>query len=97
MIDKVSSAALQPTANARPEKNLAETAREFESLLIAQMLRSVREAGGASGWLGSGEDSTADSAMQMAEEQFAAALAHHGGLGLASLVAQGLEARSGDQ
>jgi Rod binding domain-containing protein len=97
MIDKIDvPAPLLAENGPRPAKDLKETARDFESLLIAQMLRSVREAGGASGWLGSGEDSTAASAMEMAEEQFAAALAQQGGLGLASMVVRGLEAQSGD-
>ena len=52
----------------------------------------MREAGGASGWLGAGEDSTAASAMEMAEEHFAAALSQQGGLGLARMVAHGLQA-----
>ncbi|MGH9626914.1 MAG: hypothetical protein ACRD7E_00905 [Bryobacteraceae bacterium] len=76
----------------QPEKaRTIESARQFEALLIAQMMKSMREAGSGS-WLGSGEDKTAESAMALAEEQFAQALAAQGGLGLASLIVQGLEA-----
>ncbi len=64
-------------------------ARQFESLLIAQLLRSVRE-GDAEGWLGAGEDPASSSAVELAEEQFAAALSAQGGLGLAGLVVKGL-------
>ena len=77
----------QPTSN---EASLEEAARQFEALLIAQLLKSVREQGGA-GWLGWGEDPSASSAMELAEEQFAQALASQGGLGLARLIVSGLE------
>jgi Rod binding domain-containing protein len=73
-------------------KNLKTTkaAGEFESLLIAQMLKSMREEG--SGWLGTGEDKSADSAMGFAEEQLAVSLSAAGGLGLAKIVQSGLQA-----
>lgn len=67
-----------------------DAAKQFESLLIAQMLKSMRE--GGSGWLGSGEDQAMDSAMAMAEEHFASALSAGGGFGLAASVQSGLEA-----
>jgi Rod binding domain-containing protein len=92
MIERLNALAAAPMehgGNAR--KDVVDAAGQFESLLIAQLLRSMREAGGSSGWLGSGEDSTSASAMQMAEEHFAAALARQGGLGLAKMVAAGLE------
>jgi len=68
----------------------ANAAGQFESLLIAQMLKSMRES--ESGWLGTGEDSASDSAMAMAEEHFASAISAAGGLGLAKLVDSGLKA-----
>ena len=79
------------TLNAKKPENVLEAAQQFESLLIAQLLKTARESGSGDGWLGTGEDATADSAMQMAEEQFAAMLARQGGLGVARLVQQGLE------
>jgi Rod binding domain-containing protein len=66
-----------------------DAAQQFEGLLIAQMLRGVRESG--SGWLGSGEDSSGECATDYAEQQFAAVLAQNGGLGLADLITKGLE------
>lgn len=69
-----------------------EAARQFEALLIAQILRSVRESSG--GWLGSGGDSAGECASGYAEEQFAALLSQRGGLGLANLIAAGLEAKT---
>ena len=59
-----------------------------EALLIAQMLRGVRESGGS--WLGS-EDSSGECATDYAEQQFAAVLAQNGGLGLADIIARGLQ------
>lgn len=70
-------------------KKLKSSAQQFEALLLAQMLRSMRESG-SGGWLGTGEDSTAASAMEMAEEQFAQAMSAQGGLGLATMVTRGL-------
>jgi peptidoglycan hydrolase FlgJ len=76
-----------PERDVRPER-IEDAARQFEALLISQLLKSMREAG--SGWLGTGDDSTSSSAMELAEEQFAQSLAAQGGLGLARLVAGGL-------
>jgi len=72
-----------------PDKNKAVgAAKQFEALLIGQMLKTMRE--GGSGWLGTGEDQAAESAMGMAEEHFAAALSASGGLGLANTIQRGL-------
>ena len=66
-----------------------DAAQQFEALLIGQMLRTERESGG--GWLGSGGDSAGDCATDYAEQQFATLLARQGGLGLANLIAAGLQ------
>ena len=65
-----------------------DAAREFEALLIEQMLRSARSAGSGE-WMG--EDQTGSALPEMAEQQFARALSAGGGLGLAKLVVEGLE------
>ncbi|MCL4402720.1 MAG: hypothetical protein M1436_08680 [Acidobacteria bacterium] len=63
-------------------------ARDFEALLISQMLRSMRE--NQEGWLGTGEEDQAGAqAMELAEEQFARALSASGGLGLTRLIVNG--------
>jgi Rod binding domain-containing protein len=66
---------------------LHEAAQQFESLMISEMMKSVRESS-SSGWLGSDEDGDAGqtSATEMAETQFATALAKSGGLGLARMI-----------
>jgi Rod binding domain-containing protein len=66
-----------------------DAARQFEALLVAQLLRAAR--GDGAGWLGTGEDHSSTPAMELAEEQLAAALAAQGGLGLARLIASGLK------
>lgn len=78
-------------------KDARSAARQFEALLITQMLRSARESGGDAGWLGTGEDTSAAAAIEMAEEHFAAALAAQGGLGLARMISEGLAKKTPDQ
>jgi Rod binding domain-containing protein len=87
MINRIETGISPAVSGAKP-KDTVEAARQFESLLIAQMLRTAR---GSEGWLGTGEDSTAASAMEMAEEQFASAMSAQGGLGLAKMIADGLK------
>jgi len=67
-------------------------AKDFEALLIGQMLHSVREAG--SGWLDSGEDQASDAAFGLGEEELAKALSQSGGLGLSKVIDAGLKAQS---
>ena len=78
-----------PGASRDPDK-VHDAAQQFEALLMGQILRSVRQSG--AGWLGSGEDSSAECATDFAEQQFAAVLAQQGGLGLATLITNGLTA-----
>ncbi|MEO8592508.1 MAG: hypothetical protein ABI759_04230 [Candidatus Solibacter sp.] len=85
----VTTAGVTAVGESRAPGRVHEAAQQFEALLLGQMLRTERESG--SGWLGSGEDSSAECVTDYAEQQFAAALAQNGGLGLASLVAKGLE------
>ncbi len=72
-----------------------DAARQFEALLIGQILHSVRESG--SGWLGAPGDSSSDCATDFAEQQFAAVMAQAGGLGIAHMVERGLKAPSPPQ
>jgi flagellar protein FlgJ len=74
----------------RDPKKVHDAARQFESLLIGQMLKSMRTS--ANSWLGSDGDSASESTVEMAEDAFAKALASTGGLGLARLVESGLNA-----
>lgn len=78
-----------PVAVSEVQKS-TKAAKDFESLLIGQMLQSVREEG--SGWLSAGDDDKAsDAAYGMGEQQLAQAMAQGGGLGLSKLIASGLQ------
>jgi Rod binding domain-containing protein len=70
-------------------------AKDFEAILIGQMLRSVREED--SGWLGTGDDDASATAFGLGEEQLAKAMAAGGGLGLSKVIASGLAARDAER
>jgi len=72
-------------------QSIQAVAGQFEALLVGQLLRSMREAGG-SGWLGCGDDEAGAGLMELAEQHLASAIAASGGLGLAALVEKGLQA-----
>jgi flagellar protein FlgJ len=91
MLDKLSSvvpAAVAAIPKDDPAK-IKESAKQFEALLIGQLLKSMRDSEG--GWLGTGADESSSSAMEYAQESFAQALAARGGLGLAAMVEKGFE------
>ncbi len=76
-------------AQTKPTK-IEEAARQFESILIAQMLRSGRES--ASGIGDEDESDTGGSTMlEVAEQQFALMLARQSGVGLTRMVVEGLK------
>jgi Rod binding domain-containing protein len=81
-----------PGSKDSPQKIHA-AAVDFESLMIGQIMKSMHEEDGE-GWLGTGEDQTASSAMGMADEYFAKAMASKGGLGLAKMISAGMEKRT---
>ena len=73
-----------PPTGEDPEK-IKTAARQFESLLLGQILKSVR--------MGS-EDESADSILEMGQEQFAQALAQNGGLGLTDVIVRNFRGQS---
>lgn len=78
------------------DQKTVKAAKDFEALLIGQMLRSMR---GDKSWLGTGdesdsEDSADDSALSLGEQQVAQAIAAGGGLGLSRMIAMGLHGPS---
>lgn len=79
---------LSPQPKDDPAK-VRDAARQFEALLIGQMMKSMKDSEG--GWLGTGDDDSASSAMEYGQEIFAQAMAANGGLGLSTLIAKGLE------
>lgn len=64
------------------------SAKQFEALLIGQMLKSARESGSSS--LGDDDDSSGETMLDVADQQFSQVLANNGGLGMARLLVQGL-------
>jgi Rod binding domain-containing protein len=86
----IPAAAAMAAPSAPKPKNAAEAAKQFEALLIAQMLRNAREGSGSA--LGDEDDSTADTMWDVAAQQFSQVLATNGGLGLAKLITAGLKA-----
>jgi peptidoglycan hydrolase FlgJ len=83
------AAPAEPQAKKDTPEKILDAAQQFEALLLSQMLRTIRESG--KGWLGGDESATSDTATEFAEQQFAMVLARQGGLGLASLIAKGLQ------
>ena len=91
MVSPIPAGTTPPTdlSQAPPDTLKARDAgRQFEALLIGQMLKSMKNSEG--GWMGTGDDQSSSAAMEYAQEVFAQALASGGGLGLADLVAGGL-------
>ncbi|MCX6623943.1 MAG: rod-binding protein [Acidobacteria bacterium] len=72
-----------------PEK-IKDAAVQFEALLIGQLMKSMRESS-SGGWMGESGDASSASMLELADEQFSRAIAARGGLGIARMVAQGLE------
>jgi Rod binding domain-containing protein len=77
--------ALLPVLPALPQTQPAQAedaARQFEALLIGQVLRSAR---------GDEGDSSTALMLDVADQEFAKVLAAQGGFGLARLIVKGLE------
>jgi len=84
---------LAPKPKDTPDKIL-NAAKQFESLLVAQMMKSMQDSEG--GWLGTGDDQSDSAAMEYGQEAFAQAISLNGGLGLAKMVADGLQRAAKD-
>jgi Rod binding domain-containing protein len=68
----------------------ANAAKDFEALLLGQMLKSAR---GDGGWLGTDDDDAGEAAVGLGEEQLARTMAQSGGLGLSKLIESGIKSR----
>lgn len=76
---------LSSPAKTETQKSSREAATEFESLLVGQMLKSMRE-GKEESWLGGDSSAGNESIMEMAEQQVARAIAQRGGFGIARML-----------
>ena len=72
-----------------PQTKLETAAKQFEALVLSQLLKSARESS-PGGLMGDGADQASSTMSGLAEEHFAQALAAQGGLGLARMISQGL-------
>ena len=84
MMDALSLVTPATVSAAAPQSKVEGAAKQFEALMIAQMLRTSRE---------DTEDGNSSSStmLDMADQQFSQVLANNGGLGLAQLVVKGLK------
>lgn len=77
-----------------PEK-IKGAAEQFEALMIGQLLKTARQSGSSSGWLGTGEeDEAGQTSVDMAEQQLASVMAKSGGFGLTKMITQDLTKKS---
>jgi peptidoglycan hydrolase FlgJ len=77
-----------------PEK-LDGVAKQFEALMVGQILKSARESSGG-GWLSDEDgqdDQTGSMVMELGEQGFSQAIAAQGGLGIAKMVTAQIERR----
>jgi Rod binding domain-containing protein len=78
----VNSITPSDVGTAQPTK-VEGAAKQFEALMISQMLRTARENT-------EDQDSSASTMIDLADQQFSQVLANNGGLGLAKLIVKGL-------
>ncbi len=71
-------------------EKVRKAATDFEALLLAQMLKSVRESGGGVTGDADEQDETNSTMLELGEQQLAQALSNSGGLGIAKMVIAGL-------
>ena len=83
MMTDALSAVTATMAAAAPQTKVEGAAKQFEALMIAQMLRTAREDTEAG-------NSSSSTMLDVADQQFSQVLANNGGLGLAKLIVKGL-------
>jgi Rod binding domain-containing protein len=72
-----------------PDNKTVKAAKDFESLLLGQILKSVHE---ENGWLDSDDDEAGSAAISLGEEQLARMMSASGGIGFAKVIEKGLQA-----
>jgi len=86
---------LSGSAAKNSKEDIASAAQQFEALMLHQLLSSAKDSS-SGGWMGTGEQDQAGlQAVEMAQEQFAQAMAARGGLGLARIITQ--QVKAGDK
>lgn len=77
----------QPSSDNKTVK----AAKDFESLLLGQILKSVHE---ENGWLDSDDDEADSAAISLGEEQLARMMSASGGIGISKMIEKGLQANT---
>jgi Rod binding domain-containing protein len=80
---------IEPAPPSKESAELKKAAIEFEGLLLAQMLQSIRESA-LGGWQ-ENHDQGGAVALEMAETQLAQVMASQGGLGIARTLAESMK------
>jgi Rod binding domain-containing protein len=83
MIDAASSIVPALGDTSAQQTKVEGAAKQFEALMIAQMLRTARENT-------EGGDSSSSTMQDVADQQFSQVLANNGGLGLAQMIVKGI-------
>lgn len=84
------NSAVLPTMIEKKPPKAEDAAKQFEALLIGQMMRSAREAS-----YDDDDDSAGTTMLDVADQQFSQLLANGGGFGLARMIAGGLTSTQG--
>lgn len=85
--------ALQSASQKDTPEKIAGVAKQFEALMVEQILKTARESSGG-GWLDTednNDDQTGSMVMELGEQGLAQAIAARGGLGIAKMVSANLE------
>jgi len=85
---------LQRRAKTDPEGALTEVARQFEALLLEQMLKTMRTAASGETWF---DSESSRLFTELLDQEYAGRLAETGGLGLAELLVQQLSDLRGER
>ena len=94
-VNSLLAVGIPPASTTQQPKKIHDAAQQFEALMVGEMLKTARESD-PDGWMGTDEGTGDDSAMDMAESQFANALAKNGGLGLSKMIESSLQHATAD-
>ena len=86
-MDNATAAGLAQRQPGNDSSKVTGAAKDFEALLLGQILKSAH---GDGGWLGTDDDDAGEAAVGLGEEQLARTMASSGGLGLSKLIESGI-------
>jgi Rod binding domain-containing protein len=81
--------------SSKKTQQIKDASQQFESLMIAELLKSARSDSDSASFLGAGDDDqTGQTAVDYAEQQLASLMSKSGGIGLSKFIEQGLAKKS---